>query len=252
METKSQFIISENGTFYREDITRREIIVGDALQRAFTTNIVSTVRNLVELPGHGPVHMVYEQQQATWHFSVPMESINFRTTFKPILGTATGETKYKDQLYPTFAPKDSTDTIMEIEWNRAMAASSQDAALKLRFLVQVKAHGEGYYCHDHYLFAFDGRGVAYRLPIANLFDTCQVCMGQYDGKSSTAMGSVILALRQFRSASWNADLFHSGEIVWKFIRFKALEKGFETQPIIGSWTTLCEKVAPPQLKFCQV
>lgn len=249
METKSQFIISDTGAIFREDITRREILATEALQRAFTTNIVTTTRNLLELPSHGPVHMVYEQQQATWHFSVPMHAINFRTTFKPIVSSD----KYKDQLYPTFAPKESKETTMEIEWYRAKAMSSQDADMNIRFLIQVKQDTSGgYYAYDHYFFAFDGRGVAWRLPIANLFDTCQVCMGTYDSKSTTALGSVILALRQFRSAAWNADLFHSGETIWKFIRFKALEKGFETQPIVGAWTTLCEKVAPPQLKFCQV
>jgi len=251
METKSQFIISDSGVFYREDITRREIVPGDAFQRAFTTNIVSTCRNLLELPSHGPVHMVYEQMQQTWHFSVPMESINFRTTFKAI----GKDDKYKDQLYPTFAPKESSETQLEIEWNRAAAMANQDATMRIRFLVQVKPDSrnpDAYYAHDHYLFAFDGRGVAYRLPIANLFDTCQVCMGSYDSKSTTAMGAVIQALRQFRSASWNADLFKSSDTIWKFVRFKALEKGFETQPIIGAWTTMCEKVAPPQLKFCQV
>lgn len=247
METKTQFIISDDGTFYREETTLRQIIPGDAFQRAFTTNIVTTSRNLVELPSHGLVHMVHELTAGVWHFSVPMETINFRTTFKPI----TTE-KHKDQLYPTFAAKESTDTIMEIEWNRAAAMASQDVAMRIRLLVQVKMHGDGYYAYDHYLFAFDGRGVAYRLPIANLFDTCQICMGKYDAISSTAMGSVILALRQFRSASWNADLFRNSDNVWKFIRFKALEKGFETQPIIGAWTTLCEKVSTPQLKFCQV
>lgn len=248
METKFRFIITDAGAFFREDTTLREIMPGDALQKAFTTNIVSTSRNLLELPSHGPVHMVYEQQQATWHFSVPMETINFRTTFKPIIN----EAKYKDQLYPTFGAKETKETLLEIEWNREKAASSQDALLKISLLVQVKMTGEGYYAHDHYLFAFDGRGVAYRMPIANLFDTCQVCMGVYDSKSTTAVGSVILALRQFRSATWNADLFHSQDTVWRFIRFKALDKGFETQPIVGAWTTLCEKVAPPQLKFCQV
>lgn len=247
METKSQFIVTPEG-FFREDITRREVMPSEALQKAFATTIVATTRDFLELPGHGLVHCVYEQATAIWHFSVPMETINFRTTFKPIT-----EATYKDQLYPSFLHKDSEETVMEIEWNRAEACSKQDAQCKIRFLVQVKQNaGGGYYAYDHYLFAFDGRGVAYRMPLANLYDTCQVCMGQYDSKTTSAMGSVIQALRQFRIAPWNSDLFRTPETVWKFVRFKALEKGFATQPIVGSWTTLCERTSPPQLKFCQV
>jgi hypothetical protein len=249
METKTQFFIGDNGSFYREDTTRREIIVGDELQKAFLSNITTTCRSLLELPSHGPVHMIYEHQSMTWHFSVPMQTINFRTTFKPL----TKDDKYKDQLYPTFHPKDSAETPLEIEWNLGQAAASQDAVLQIRLLVQVKQDSPvRFVAVDHYLFAFDGKNAAYRLPIANLFDTCQVCMGTYDSRATTALGSVVLALRQFRAASWNADLFHSPDEIWKFVRFKALDKGFETQPIVGPWTKLCEKVAPPQVKFCLV
>jgi len=60
------------------------------------------------------------------------------------------------------------------------------------------------------------------------------------------------AIQQFRTASWNADLFKNATDIWKFIRFKALDQGFATQPIIVPWTTMCTKVNPAFLKFCHV
>jgi hypothetical protein len=248
METKKQYIISETGQFFREDIMRKEILPGDALQKAFSTNIVVTTRGLMELPGHGQVHLIYEQATETWHFSVPMQTINFRTTFKPI----TTDEGYKDQLYPTFADAGSKEPMMEIEWNKQDACISQSTSMNLVFLVQVKRDNGSYYAADHYFYAFDDKKSAWRLPIANLYNTCQVCMGGYESTSTTAVGAVFNALRQFRSASWNEDLFNHGDSVWKFIRFKALKKGFETQPIIDSWTSHCDKISTPQLKFCLV
>ncbi len=128
MEEKTQFIIDTEGRIFREYRQTEEIDPGDALQRAFTTNVVTTARNLMELPGYGPLHMVHQQAEQAVHFSVPLETINFRTTFKAI----TADEGYKDQLFPTFAHKDSSEPIIEVEWNRADAMAKQDATMRIR------------------------------------------------------------------------------------------------------------------------
>lgn len=248
MEEKTQFMITTEGRIFRHYQQIEEIDPGDALQRAFTTNVVTTTRDLLELPGYGPIHLVAQQQENKLHFSVPLETINFRTTWKAIAA----DEGYKDQLFPTFADKNSAEPIIEIEWNRADAMLKQDATMRIRFHIIVQPDSGGWAAVDHYLYAFDGRGVAWRLPIANLFNTCQVCMGTYSSQSPTALGAVHKALAQFRTAPWNADLFYNANDVWKFIRFKALDKGFNTQPIVGPWTTMCNKVSTTLLKFCQV
>lgn len=248
MDARTQFIIDWEGRIFREYRTLEEIDPGDALQRAFTTSVVTTARNLMELPGYGPIHMVHQQADNTVHFSVPLETINFRTSFKAI----TADEGYKDQLYPTFAHKDSGEQLIDIEWNRADAMAKQDATMRIRFHVILKLANDEWAAVDHYLYAFDGRGVAYRLPFANLHNTCRVCMGEYSSRSTFALGALQKALAQFHSAPWNADLFENAHNVWEFVRFKALEKGFHTQPIIKPWTTYCTKIATATLKFCQV
>lgn len=248
MEERTQFIIDPEGRIFREYRELEEIDPGDAFQKAFTTNVVTTARNFMELPGHGPIHVVHQQSDSTLHFSVPLETINFRTTFKAI----NRDDGFKDQLYPTFEAKDSTTPIIEIEWNRAEAMLNQEATMQIRFHVLVKPTGDQWSCHDHYLYAFDGRGAAWRMPLGNLYETCQVCMGQYNSLSLTALEAVQKAIAQFRTSPWNSDLFYGGEIIWKFIRFKSIDKKFQTQPILAPWTTLCTKVATPLLKFCQI
>lgn len=247
MDEKTEFVISRDGRFYRRYETMEEIDPGNELQKVFTTAVHTTTRNLLELQGHGPIHLVAQQAENTMHVSVPMNEINFKTTFKVIT-----EGAHKDQLYPSFATKNSTETMMEIPWKLEQAMEKQDASMRIRFHVMCRPNGDGWYAVDHYLYAFDGRGVAYRLPIANLFDTCQVCMGEYNSMHQNLIGTVQKAIQQFRTASWNADLFKNANDVWKFIRFKALPEGFETQPITVPWTTMCAKVAPAFLKFCAV
>lgn len=250
MEEKTNFLIDTEGRIFRQYTQLEEIDPGDALQRAFTTNVTTTARNLMELPGHGPIHIVHQQAENAVHFSVPLETINFRTTFKAI----TADEGYKDQMFPTFEPKESSVPVMDIEWNRADAMAKQDATMRIRFHVIVKPQAglESWCAVDHYLYAFDGRGVAYRLPFANLYNTCRVCMGEYSSSSPYALGAVQKAIAQFRMAPWNADLFENHHNVWEFVRFKALEKGFHTQPILKPWTTYCGKIATATLKFCQV
>lgn len=241
---KTQFVIEADGQIFREDINRIAVDPGDALQRAFTTGICTRVRNIMEIPGYGMAHMVYEADQVTQHWSIPMEKINFRTTFR---ANENGE------LYPTFAAANQTvEPIIEIEWDKAQAMSGQESTMNIRFIALVKATGEQWYVVDHYLYAFDGRKTCYRLPIANLYDTCQICMGEYRSTANTALESVQKALAQFRTASWNSDLFYNESDIQKFIRFKPLEKGFQTLPIKSGWTTSCQKIATAYLKFVEI
>jgi hypothetical protein len=249
MEEKTDYLITREGKMFRRYTQLDEIDPGEAIQKAYAQNITTTARNFMELPGHGLIHLVQQQAEGILHVSVPLETINFRTSFKAI----TTDEGYKNQLYPSFHDKHATDPMMEIEWVRADAMLKQEATMRLRFHVLLKPNNDGgWYAFDHYLYAFDGRGVAFRLPIANIFDTCQLCMGEYNSKSETAIGTVQKALQQFRTATWNADLFKNATDVWKFIRFKALDKGFATQPIIPPWTTMCAKVNTAYLKYCQV
>lgn len=250
MSEITEFYINTEGRIYREYRQREEIDPGDALQRVFTSNVVTTARNFMELPGHGPIHVVHHQSENCLHFSVPMETITFRTTFKAI----TADEGYKDQIYPTFGDKNaSASTMMQIEWNRADAMIQQEDSMRIRFHVMIKpVRDDHWQAVDHYLYAFGGRGVCWKLPFGNIYDTCQVCMGEYNSVAATALGSLQKALAQFRNAPWNSDLFYYPDTIWKFVRFKALDNGFQTQPIIPPWTTMCDKVSNAFVKFCQV
>lgn len=248
MEQKTQFIIDTNGRIFREDSVRQEINPGEELYKAFTHGIFMKHPNFANIPGYGPAHMTYEMDRNIQYWSVPINTINFRTTFRTIKETG--------ELYPSFGHKDQTaEPIMEIEWNKDDAMQSQDSQMHLRFVALIIGGRDGYHVssHGHFLYAFDGRGVAWRLPVSNLYETCEICMGEYQSTAPTATEVVEKALAQFRKASWNSDLFTTHDSTHQMIRFKPLDKGFQTMPIqTRGWTTLCQKVSTAQLKYIDV
>lgn len=241
-ENETQFVIDLEGHIYRQDISYREIDPGEAMQKAFTTHVTTRHRNILELPSHGACHMVFESSTNIQYWSIPMLELCLRTTFG-----ANGA-----EFFPTFAHKDSAEVPMEVIWNLADAMINQETGMRIRFVAEVATNGpNGFYVRDHYLYAFDPRGAAYKLPLGNLYENCRLCMGDYDNTSGSAAGAVILALKQFRSAPWNSDLFSDEDVVMRFFRFKPLEKGFQTLPIIEDWTRDCSKVGTANLKFIE-
>ena len=240
---ETDFLITTEGRTYRRDVTYRELDPGDAMQKAFNKSVVTRIRNIVELPGHGPCHVTQEGATGIQYWSVPLYELVLRTTFAAREG----------ELYPTFAHKDSTEVPMEVVWNKEAGVGEMDKPMALRFVGEVAPSGEnGYYVRDHYLYAFDERKAAYRLPLGNLYENCRLCMGEYDSSCSTAVGSLILALKQFRAAPWNSDLFSDEELIPRFFHFKPLEKGFMTLPILEDWTVNCNKVSTGNLKYIEV
>jgi len=51
------------------------------------------------------------------------------------------------------------------------------------------------------------------------------------------------SLEQFNRSKWNADLMRTIEQSQKFFRFQPTKDSFETLPIQGEWTALCNKVS---------
>lgn len=247
--TTTEFVIDQEGNVYREDRTRRHINPGDELQKAFSAGHVTKLYNFMDVPGHSRSHLIYEEDTTTLYCMVRLTEINLRTSFSAGKNEETGESEF----YPTFGGPDNPQPIIEIPWNLQAAFASQEAMPKVYFVAMLRpvssASDARWRNVDHYLYAFDERKAAYRLPLANLYETCRVCMGDYASLSPTVLGAVLLALEQFRKASWNSDLFNDQEITRKVVRFKPLEKGFETLPVRGTWTEYCDKVATANLKL---
>lgn len=160
--------------------------------------------------------------------SVRVKSLNLNTTFDLIDGVLT----------PRFL---EGGTRLEIPWR-------MPETMKLVLGMMVVNYGDdGYKLGKHYLVAYDSANRTWRLPIANLYETLELCHGQQPGYHPTLGKAVLVGAQTFRSSQWNRDLssIHSQDHTKQMFRFKPLNTGFEQLPILptpAEWTTLCHKV----------
>lgn len=248
-QSTSEYIVGPDGRIFREDKTRTEVDVGDQLERAFAGKITVKSNFLLEIPDFGPAGISISPDVASgYYWTVALNKIVFTSTFQAFDRDGVGE------LYPTF--KNDTATRMRIEWNLNDAMANQSHGLNLKFVAHVCGGPGGYNIGKQYLFAYDEGGNAWRLPTSNLYDHGELCNGTYDSMSMTVQGALIKALTQFRQSPWNSDLYpithERVESTANFFRFKPLDKGFQTLPIIGDWRSRCSKLSTPILKHVVV
>lgn len=234
-EQKSQFIISPEGLFYREDIHRYLIDPGPELEKLFKSTLSVKIPKLMVLPTWGTVSVAVDEN-AYQYWSVTVDEINFKTCFY-----VKGEGEAAE-LIPMFR-ESPTNPAISIPWKVVDALKEQSKPMYLKFMAHIIQDGAAYKVHKQYLYAFDDSGNAYRLPISNLYDTCELCNGEYNSRSTTALECLSKALNQFRNSPWNSDLWKDSAIVENFIRFKPLETGFTTLPIKNDWRKWCSKIA---------
>ena len=241
MENKSRYIIDNEGQFFREDIVVTPIEPGPGLIKALTTGMSVRINNLVNLPEFGVANLAVEET-GVQHWTVPMDVIHFNTNF------LAKEDEQGSELVPKFAG--DTAANMVIPWVVAKAWAGVGSVMRVRFVATITKNSAGvYYVHKQYLLAYDEGGSAYRLPVSNLYDTCELCNGEYNSRSNTALEALQKSLTQFRLGSWNSDLFKDPDLVENFVRFRPLKEGFETLPTKQVWTKYCRKVSPPIFKY---
>lgn len=229
----TEHILDMNGKWYRETRNRVELEVGDALARAVATNISVDFRRLVDVPGYGPINVRFESAGDSW-WTLPIRSINFNTGFKVVDGI----------FIPTFAISER----MEVLWEQP----ETDHTLAIVCVFHVSNSSDGPYVVHMYLYAMDVDGRAYRMPLANLYEHCEFCLGPYNQNSESAVSVILETLNQFSKSPWNsADLYDRNDQIKtaQFFRFSPSENGFTTLPVATvDWRVLCDKVSTPQLK----
>lgn len=141
-------------------------------------------------------------------------------------------------MVPQFNSK--SDPVIPMKW-----IPPEDCHLKYLAMIQ----DSNVQCE--WLMALDNKGLAWRLPLPNVYEDCRVCTGEYPRFCETDQHGVNSSLRQFRASNWNQDLWSGQEErSQKMFRFLPNKKeGFEQLQPDGNWTKLCVKVGIPQLQY---
>ena len=219
---KTEIILQTDGSFVERLVSERTLNVGQGVLDTLTENITRPARNVFNIPDWGFVHASVGRNDTLW--SVPINRIPLHARFKLI----------NQVLVPMFAS--STDIEMPLVW-------SVPAGVKVVFAVLTKQEDDIVSVEGNWLFACDKDNRGYRLPLPNLHDDCRICTGQFEGDQENAFECVKASLEQFGKSKWNADLMRTIEQSQKFFRFKPTKDSFETLPIQGEWTGLCNKIS---------
>jgi hypothetical protein len=219
---KTEIILQTDGSFVERLVSERTLNVGQSVLDTLTENLTRPIRNVFDIPGWGPVHASVGQCDTLW--SVPINRIPLHARFKLI----------NQVMVPMFAS--TTDIEMPLVWK-------VPPGVKVVFAVLTKQEDDIVSVEGNWLFACDADNRGYRLPLPNLHDDCRICTGAFEGDQETALECVRVSLEQFNRSKWNADLMRTSEQSQKFFRFQPTKDSFETLPIQGEWTGLCNKVS---------
>lgn len=219
---KTEIILQSNGTLTERRISERDLNVEPAVLDTLTENVTRQVRNVFHIPGWGAVHASVGPGDTLW--SVPLDRIPLHARFRLI----------NQVLVPMFASV--TDIEMPLVWK-------VPPEVKVVFVVGTQQEDELVSVDGNWLFACDADHRGYRLPLPNLHDDCLICTGTFEGDQKTACECVRASLEQFNRLQWNADLMRTIEQSQRFFRFQPTQETFQTLPIQGEWTSLCNKVS---------
>jgi hypothetical protein len=168
----------------------------------------------------------------TLALSAELPSIRIRTNYTLSNGV----------LVPDFNRKG--EPIFDIHW-------SVPADMKVLFGVEI---GNKNILINAYILAFDEEKRCYRLPLGNLYENANICLGEFTFNPVSAQAQFNAAFEQFNKSVWNDDLANSGdaEKTRSLFRFKPKDDGFEQLPSTAKWQESCKIIAPPILKFIKI
>lgn len=219
---KTEIILNPDGSFLERQIHERSLNVGQGVLETLTENVCRSVHHVFSLLNWGKVNASVGLHDTLW--CVTLDRIPLHARFKLV----------NQVMVPMFAS--GTDLEMPLVWK-------VPANVKVIFAVQTKTEDDFVSVQGNWLFACDQDKRGYRLPLPNLHDDCRICTGGFDGDQETALECVKKSLDQFAVSKWNSDLMRTIEQSQKFFRFQPTKETFETLPIQGDWTTLCDKVS---------
>lgn len=238
--TEVRFYLCKEGTF-RERVERTEVALNDAIKDALIGDAVLSARNIhVCSPetGMGMLHLRADRQgHQFWTAVVRVLKLNCRFAVSK-----------EGIMTPNFQPRGSKDRdpILRLDW-------AVPADLHLRFVVQVTDSGTS---ADYFMLtAFDDEKMSYKLPLPNLYDDTQLCLGAgFRAVNESSFGVFKIARDQFIRSDWNTDLLSDDTRTnaEKLFRFKPKGEAFEQLPPLAHWTQLATKVAPSNLEYIEL
>lgn len=175
-----------------------------------------------------------------------LRSLELRTSFK----------LYSDKIMrPVFlhsnTPSSAKDEnpIFQARWQ---VPETMHLLFAARIQNPASTNPYSYHSKACYLVAFDDSRRAFQLPLPNLYDGCDLCMGQFEGAGDSCASAFARAYDQLASSSWNTDLFDmdKASACDALFHFKPTKEDIlgVVHPAGFDWSKFCKKRATPTLE----
>lgn len=237
----TEILLDAEGRFFRRDIIQKEVAINeDVVFAAFKSEQKVRLRDAM-MVGKNLTSLSIVSERTGFinvHATIRLNTLRLNTGFKMM----------DDAMVPVFEPPDAKKPRFNVDWDVNIACAGK---VKLWFFVQTRHKpDEAHTVGECFIVATSATNRTYRIPLANVYDNCAVCMGdRWDGQVQPTLYSALdAAYEQFCNSPWNADLKRATEKSDAFFRFKAKNDGFETLPVNGQWSNLCERVSLPSLE----
>jgi hypothetical protein len=219
MQTLKEIILKADGSCVVRKVDETEVSVAELIIAEFTRDAVLVVHNAFTVEGLkvGLIKGPGGVYAFCW-----LKSLTLTCPWVSSGGVMT----------PAFTDETGQNPVIPMEWFAPSDMALMFSA-KLFELNTITRPNDA--CQ---LIAFsngDQRG--FQLPLPNLYDNCNLCMGVFNGEGQDAQSAFTLALKQFRTSHWNADLFNSDKrnFSGKMFRFKPVADKFE-QVHVADWS----------------
>lgn len=225
-----QYIIKPDNQIYRRQVIADERIdILPQIMDQLTRDSMAVFHSIFELPEYGKIHAV--RHQGMTFFTLKPSRILIDAHYVMNNG----------YLVPVF--KGATGA------SRMRLAWTPPAGMWLNMLISST---DAYAHSKTWLFATDGEFRTYRVPIANLFEDCGVCLGKFDGYREDALAFVKHVIQQYETAPYNADLAYYENQTIRMFRWLPKGTGFEVVAPTENWTTLCQLVSADVTKYLRL
>ena len=186
------------------------------------------MRNVFKV-GTQNAHLRLTRTHAT--VAVELSHLKLNTHFSPMT-VATGTVL----MVPTFRPiAGRASVVAEPIWNIP-------ESMRLVFLINGGMNEKMDFSTSGFFLAAQHRETArlYLLPLPNLHDHGEICMGRGLNvlSESSLQDKAVLTTNAFADNSWNADLLNENRLERCHILFR-FDTDLRSIPYVGDWTTLC-------------
>ena len=226
MSEKTEIIINADGTFSRRYTSEETVLLGEEIAASLSEGVSRVTRDVFALDD-SPCHISRSEKETYVGTRLRKLTLNCPWQIRD------------NVLTPAFCDKELPQLRLEWVVPSDMAILFVARVAQAPSIAVTKPDKSCFIAVTGTALGDDNK--CYLPPLPNIYDDSYICMGEFNGRHTTVMGAFELALNQFKSSPWNADLFNSDkqEKSNQLFRFEPKDGNSYRKIAPSNWRDLC-------------